>query len=202
VSETRNPTYFAGDLRRAILDSAAAVIAREGPAAVSLREIARRIGVSHAAPAHHFRDKTGLFTALAAEGWARFVAAMTAARDGADGPLAQLSAAGVSYVVFARDNPGHFRVMFRRDLVDASDPAYAEGSKAGFTLLAGVVDACQTVGWGRGQEPWVLISSAWSLVHGLADLTSNGSLGLVTGDRPADEIARDVTEAFTTAFTT
>ncbi|MGF7238975.1 MAG: TetR/AcrR family transcriptional regulator [Frankia sp.] len=202
MSETRNPTYFVGDLRRSILDSAAEVIARDGPAAVSLREIARRIGVSHAAPAHHFRDKTGLFTALAADGWARFVAATTEARDGADSPVAKLAATGVAYVVFARDNPGYFRVMFRHDLVDASDPAFAEGSKAGFDVLSGVVDACRALGWGRAEEPWVLITSAWSLVHGLADLASNGSLGFISGDRPADEIARYVTDAFAAAFTT
>ncbi len=202
MSEPRNPTYFAGDLRRAILDGAAEVIAQDGPAAVSLREIARRIGVSHAAPAHHFRDKTGLFTALAADGWARFAAAMTQARDEADGPLAQLAATGVAYVVFARDNPGYFRVMFRHDLVDTSNPAYAEGSKAGFDVLSEVVDACRALGWGRAEQPWILITSVWSLVHGLADLASNGTLDFISGDRPADEIARYVTRAFAAAFTT
>jgi AcrR family transcriptional regulator len=201
VSDARNPTYFAGDLRRSILDSAADVIAQEGPAAVSLREIARRIGVSHAAPAHHFRDKTGLFTALAADGWARFAAAMRQARDAADDPVAALAAVGVSYVLFARDNPGYFRVMFRHDLIDTADPAYADGSKAGFTLLAEAVEACRAIGWGHAEEPWVLIASAWSLVHGLADLASNESFAAVSGGRSVDEIAGQVTRAFGVAFT-
>src|ERR671917_271025 len=93
--------YPHGHLRRALLDTALEAIAEHGPAAVSLRDVARRAGVSHAAPTHHFRDKTALLTALAAEGWSLLADALgEATADGRD--FAEL---GVAYVVFATSHP-------------------------------------------------------------------------------------------------
>ncbi len=99
--------YHHGDLRRALLDTALDAIGEQGPAAVSLRDVARRAGVSHAAPTHHFRDKTGLLTAIAAEGWSLLADALSesAARSGSFGEL------GVAYVLFATSHPAHFAVM-------------------------------------------------------------------------------------------
>ncbi|HEY4419033.1 MAG TPA: TetR family transcriptional regulator, partial [Pseudonocardia sp.] len=73
--------YHHGDLRRALLDTALQAVAEQGPAAISLRDVARRAGVSHAAPTHHFGDKTGLLTALAAEGWSLLADALTEAGE-------------------------------------------------------------------------------------------------------------------------
>src|SRR4051794_10810015 len=77
--------YHHGDLRRALLDTALEAITEQGPAAVSLRDVARRAGVSHAAPTHHFRDKAGLLTALAAEGWTLLADALSSAAAGGEG---------------------------------------------------------------------------------------------------------------------
>src|SRR5215208_1766242 len=82
-----NPTYYGGDLRRDLLDAALELIAREGPSAVSLRSLAKRLGVSHAAPANHFPDKAALFTAIATEGFELLGAAITDA-TGRAGPAA------------------------------------------------------------------------------------------------------------------
>ena len=110
--------YHHGDLRRALLDTALEAVGEQGPAAVSLRDVARRAGVSHAAPTHHFRDKTALLTALAAEGWSLLADALRdVSTDGGD--FAEL---GVAYVLFATAHPAHFAVMRAPGLARADDP--------------------------------------------------------------------------------
>src|SRR5215210_1552970 len=95
--------YHHGDLRRALLDAAVEAIAADGPAAVSLRDLARRAGVSHAAPAHHFGDKAGLLTAVAAQGYQLLADTLTAARQ-RSGDFLEV---GVAYVRFAVDHRAH-----------------------------------------------------------------------------------------------
>ncbi|MFD2024591.1 TetR/AcrR family transcriptional regulator [Promicromonospora aerolata] len=91
--------YHHGDLRRAMTSAAATAVAERGPAGLSLRELARLAGVSHAAPAHHFGDKAGVLTAVAAEGFRLLTAALAEAED-------DLLASGLAYVRFAVDHPG------------------------------------------------------------------------------------------------
>src|ERR1044072_2548365 len=109
-------SYHHGDLRRVLIAAALELIAERGPAAVSLRDLARVAGVSHAAPAHHFGDKAGLFTAIAVQGNELLADALA----GAD-----LEDMGVRYVRFAAEHPSHFEVMFRPDLWHADDPDLA-----------------------------------------------------------------------------
>jgi AcrR family transcriptional regulator len=126
--------YHHGDLRRALLDTALAAVAEHGPAAVSLRDVARRAGVSHAAPTHHFGDKTGLLTALAAEGWTLLADALTATarRD------PRFSELGVAYVMFAVAHPAHFAVMRAPGMTKSSDPELAAAQeRASAQLVAG-----------------------------------------------------------------
>src|SRR5689334_25241030 len=108
VKTTPQRPYHHGDLRRAILSAALDVIATDGPTALSLRDLARRAGVSHAAPAHHFKDKAGLLTAIAIDGYERLAVALEAGSS-----LLEL---GAAYVRFALDHPAHFEVMFSPDL--------------------------------------------------------------------------------------
>src|ERR1700710_1664455 len=108
--------YHHGDLRRTIMDTALEAVAEHGPVALSLRDLARRAGVSHAAPTHHFRDKTGLLTALAAEGWGLLADALEGVTDRSFAEL------GVAYVVFATSHPAHFAVMRAPGLVRSDDP--------------------------------------------------------------------------------
>src|SRR6201997_5846248 len=103
--------YHHGDLRAAILAEAASLVAERGPDRVSLRELAREAGVSHAAPAHHFTDRRGLFTALAAQGFELLAVALADARP-------RFLDAALAYVRFAIEHPGHYRVMFDKSLVD------------------------------------------------------------------------------------
>lgn len=99
--------YHHGDLRLALLDESAQMIDEVGPSSLSLRELARRAGVSHGAPAHHFGDRRGLLTALAAQGLRLLAADVAAATAGG------FDEAAVAYVRFAREHPGHYAVMHR-----------------------------------------------------------------------------------------
>jgi AcrR family transcriptional regulator len=110
--------YHHGNLRRVVLDAALVEIAERGPMQLSLRELARRAGVSHAAPAYHFGDKTGLPTAVAAEGFERLGDALSEGRDA--GGFLEI---GLAYIRFAVSNPAHFEVMFRPELYRADDPS-------------------------------------------------------------------------------
>src|ERR1700739_2570029 len=107
--------YHHGDLRAVILTEAAHLVAEDGGDGVSLRELARSAGVSHAAPAHHFIDRRGLFTALATQGFELLAKALVEARG-------DFTAAALAYVRFAIEHPGHYQVMFNKSLLDGADP--------------------------------------------------------------------------------
>jgi AcrR family transcriptional regulator len=168
----KKPAYHHGDLRRALIDAALVWVAREGTGAVSLRELAETVGVSHAAPYRHFRNKELLFTAVAGEGFKMLRDAMVAERDRAGkNPRARLLATGVAYVRFAVAHPGHFKVMFSHV---AKPPAEApgtglEGADAFGVLLEAVV-AAQAARELRKGDATKQALFAWSGVHGLSSL--------------------------------
>ncbi|MFE7136901.1 TetR/AcrR family transcriptional regulator [Streptomyces sp. NPDC057644] len=183
MSSERERTYHHGDLRRAILTAALDVIATEGPAALSLRDLARRAGVSHAAPAHHFKDRTGLLTAVAAEGYALFADALAGAPD--------LRERGVAYVRFAATHPAHFQVMFQPDLHRADAPdLLAARARATEALRAGVADLPPG---GRGADDRLAGVAAWSLAHGFATLLLSGNLADAMEGRDPEEAFRSLT---------
>jgi AcrR family transcriptional regulator len=174
----RNATYYAGDLGRDLLDAAITVVATEGPSAVNLRALARQLGVSHAAPANHFPDKTAVFTAIAREGFELLGAAMADAAGLADDQpeWARFGAVGRAYVGFAVAHPAHFEVMWRNDLARRDDPALHAATDATFDQLIRGVRAAQAQGWAAGADERSVAYLAWSTVHGLAVLWLNGQL--------------------------
>ncbi|WP_248258985.1 TetR/AcrR family transcriptional regulator [Georgenia sp. EYE_87] len=170
--------YHHGDLRRAVLSAAVAAIPEVGPAGLSLRDLARRAGVSHAAPAHHFGDKAGLLTAVAAEGYELLAEALTTAQQSTDDFLEL----GVAYVRFAVEHRAHFEVMFRPDLYHPDDPALlAAQRRAGAALYGG---AASVPTGRRGEDVRVAGIAAWSLVHGFASLWLTGAVPADLGDDP------------------
>ena len=159
-------SYHHGDLKAAILGQAAALVAERGADGISLRELARVAGVSHAAPAHHFTDRRGLFTALAAEGFRLLAAALDDARP-------EFIDAAKAYVRFALDHPGHYEVMFDNSLYDAADPGLIEAEAAASAELArGVATLTDPK---AEADPEAAALAAWSLVHGFALLWINGA---------------------------
>ncbi len=188
-----NPTYYDGDLRRELIDTALELIAREGPSTVSLRSLARGLGVSHAAPGNHFPDKAALFTAIAIEGFKLLSAAIEDAVRllDPDATAAQrFGAAGRAYTSFAVGHRAHFEVMWQRDLLHQDDPELAAAGDATFALLLGRVRDAQAEGWAEGADQHTVAYLAWSVVHGLAALWLGGSLQ--RAQRPFDEIAGEV----------
>ncbi|MGW3667723.1 TetR/AcrR family transcriptional regulator [Streptomyces sp. NPDC005141] len=170
--------YHHGDLRRAILGAALDVIAVEGPAALSLRDLARRAGVSHAAPAHHFKDRTGLLTAIAAEGYGLLATALDAADD--------LRDAGVRYVRFAREHPAHFQVMFSPELLRENDVELTAARALAGERLRAAVSALPSEG--RGPDTRLAGVAAWSLAHGFATLLLSHNLDAQVGEQDPDEV--------------
>jgi AcrR family transcriptional regulator len=170
-------SYHHGRLPEALLEAAAKLIADQGVANLSLREVARRAGVSHGAPAHHFTDKAGVLTALAAQGFSLFTAALCAARDAAGGDaLARLAATGRAYVRFAVEHRAHFEVMFRPELLRREDPALHAAQAAAYAVLGGAIGAAQAAGYVADGDVEVLAVRAWSEAHGLAVLWLSGNL--------------------------
>lgn len=165
TTSTKGP-YHKGDLPDRLLSAAEAELELHGIEAFSLRKVAKRAGVSHAAPAHHFGDAAGILTALATTGFRRLLehqreAETAAARDA----RSQLIASGCGYVRFAIAHPALFRLMFSSWRPDREDAALAETSKQAFTRLVERVCAH------KGTTPTpVDLMAVWSSAHGLADL--------------------------------
>ncbi|MCG5431308.1 TetR/AcrR family transcriptional regulator [Mycobacterium sp. MYCO198283] len=174
--------YHHGDLRAVLLGEAAKTIAERGADAVSLRELARQAGVSHAAPAHHFSDRRGLFTALAAEGFRKLADALAAAP-------APFENQATAYVTFATTHRGHYAVMFDRTLVDVGDPELRSAqAAAGEQLSRGVATLTDPR---AVDDPAGAELAAWSLVHGFAMLWNNGAAPQAfTGASPRDTAER------------
>ena len=177
--------YHHGDLPRALLEAAVEAIAEVGPAALSLRDLARRTGVSHAAPAHHFGDKAGLLTAVATDGF-RQLAATLGQTYQATGSFLEL---GVAYVGFAVTHRAHFEVMFRPELYRTDDPELVQAREQARALL--YPPAAEAANSPDGRDELRAGVAAWSLVHGLATLWLNHNLPPQLGDDPK-EITREV----------
>jgi AcrR family transcriptional regulator len=179
--------YHHGNLRRALLDAALHLVAEHGPAALSLREVARRADVSHAAPTHHFRNKTGLLTAIAADGYRMLADALVAAGIGNAQRTTAFREQGVAYVLFATGHPAHFAVMRAVYLLDNDDPElHAARTRAGEQLRGGSA----TLG-GTAADPATPVA-AWALVHGLASLLLEGNVHPEPGG-DIESLARAVT---------
>jgi AcrR family transcriptional regulator len=170
-------TYHHGHLPQALLKAAARLVKERGVAALSLREVARRAGVSHGAPAHHFGDKAGLLTALATQGFELFTQALAKARDDAGSdPQRRFAATGYAYVLFASEHRAHFEIMFRPELLRQDDAALRAASDASYAVLRGVVAEVQAAGFLAGSDPEIVAIGAWSQAHGMATLWLTGNL--------------------------
>ena len=178
-------SYHHGNLRAALLESAERTLARRRASELSLRELAREVGVSHAAPRRHFTDKQALLDALAADGFERLGLELEAAMAAAGESLGeQLGAFARAYVRFATEHAALLELMFagkHRDesLREAADRAFA-------APLALFVTA-QASGQVVPGEPERVGVVALATLHGLASLANNGMLGDVELDEVVDE---------------
>jgi len=182
--------YHHGDLRAALLEAAEAMLVESGVERFTLRECARRAGVSHAAPAHHFGDTRGLLTEIAALGFERLSQRMNdyLARTG-DNPARQLTAVGQAYIDFALDHRPQFQLMFRHDRLDATSPRLQSASQASFDALLAALTRVSSADEMATRAFEAKILLAWSAVHGFATLFLEGAFAHMTQGQSAKRFA-------------
>jgi AcrR family transcriptional regulator len=179
--------YHHGNLREALLSAALKLISEVGPTAFTLREVARRAGVSHNAPYRHFRDRDEVIAAVSTQGYAELTRAMLDAAEEEAGALARLRGAGLAYVNFALRRPEHFTAMFDTPPSKPEDklcfnpskmkskyPQAAEAAEQSFRTLMNFVAACQQEGVLPAGDTKQIALLAWSIVHGIAKLGITG----------------------------
>lgn len=169
----------ARDLRADLLSTSRALLEEGGPAALSLREVARRAGCTHQAPYHYFKDREAILATLVAEGFDDLARRLAAANDIAatKGARAGLLASGRAYVEFALSHPGVFRVMFRNDLCDPQrNAAVREAGGRAWQELSRL----RTLVFGADSDP-ALATILWAHVHGLSSLLIDSPMALSVG---------------------
>jgi AcrR family transcriptional regulator len=180
--DEREAPYHHGGLRDALIAAAQDILEADGLAALSLRAVARRAGVSPAAPYHHFPDKQALLDAVAERGFDALTAAMTTRMDKVSGAAARLDASGIGYVAFAVENPALCGLMFSAVGQNPSVGTALDGARQrAYAVLQHAAAACSPEGKVSAAECLRL----WALVHGIAKLVLEGCI------RPADFGVRD-----------
>ncbi|AYF77783.1 TetR/AcrR family transcriptional regulator [Nocardia yunnanensis] len=185
----RARSYHHGDLRAELLRRAEETLSRAGVDGLSLRQLARDTGVSHAAPSRHFRDKQALLDALTIAGFERLGAGFEqAAGSGGDTAAfpARLRAMAHTYLRFAIDNPALLALMFARK--NSSDPAIEEAAARAFTVPIEMVADAQAGGEVVPGEPRRICLSAVAALHGLAAILGSGLVAAEEADGLFDEM--------------
>jgi len=177
--------YHHGDLKNALIEAGADILSKEGVSALSLRKVAQRAGVSHAAPYAHFTDKQALIAAISTEGYRRLAAAVRAAVSRHEGDAAaQLVAAAWAYVKFALDDSDYFKVTLSGVVeMEKEYPAFVEISHQSFDMVVALVSTCQEAGVLAEGPSDVAAVSVWSLIHGLASLVIEDQVPSAVLDR-------------------
>jgi AcrR family transcriptional regulator len=176
---SKNAPYHHGDLRRALLEAALELLVEGGPDAVSLRDVAKRAGVSHAAPYRHFVSKDAMLRAIAQQGFAALRGHLEAAAAKRRDPLGRFEAMGFGYVAFARAHPGELKLMFRPRLFEPDGAESLEKRSSAFGILVDAIVACQEAGIFRRGDARPMAFAAWSMVHGFSMLLLEGTVGVL-----------------------
>jgi len=201
MTPPKSPEHL--DVKRAVLDAAIEIIATDGPEALSMREVARRADISHQAPYHHFTDRAGILAAISEEGFRAFAAEFRATLSSSSSPLTDCLR---TYVRFAMEHKGHFRVVFRSDIcgVETHEPTRAAADEAFLALLdfAALVNPAAA----QGPDAFTLPTLLWSQAHGLATLLIDGPLRNklppeLTIDALVDSVAALVARSMDTSAT-
>ena len=163
------PPVDTAPLAATLRAATAELVAERGPAGFSLREVARRAGVSHAAPGHHYGSTKGLLTAVAADGYTALAAVLRDAIDAHDDPREQLRAGGKGYLDLAARHPGHYALMFSPDLLDHDDERISEAGESAFATL---VECVQGIAdrFNPDLEVEAAATMAWATMAGLVEI--------------------------------
>lgn len=189
--------YHHGNLRNALIEAAIPLLEAHGPAALSLREVAKAAGVSHAAPYRHFRDKTELLEEIAVSGYDTLTrACRRAQRRHAGDPAKQLVEAGVDYLTFMVEQPRVAHLMFGGMIgLDACGTALRQAADTAFNNLVAIVETGVNAGRFRAAPAQELTIAAWSIVHGFATLVASGMLkSIATNPREVRRLGRKLAQ--------
>jgi AcrR family transcriptional regulator len=176
----RTRPYHHGNLKQALVAAAIELIRRAGPHGFTLREVARRAGVSHNAPYRHFRRRDDLLAEVAAEGFERLTKSMNEAAARGASPIERFQLSGWGYVHFALRYPEHFTVMFDRPGILKSSARCKEAGGKAFAALLGFVRDCQEAAVLSPGDAQPIALMAWSVVHGVSKLAISGQLPFST----------------------
>jgi AcrR family transcriptional regulator len=167
-------TYHHGNLRQSLLDRAAHVIAEQGIESLSLRALARDLGVSHAAPSRHFADKTDLLRALATAGSDRFVGYVMDAADAAgDDPLERYAAMGKAYIRFSLNFPAYYRTLTHPDVSAHADEDLKASAERRHLVILGAAQAAQAAGWLSDERTEDVVMFSIATVRGVSAILSD-----------------------------
>lgn len=180
---TKN-TYHHGNLRQSLIDAAIALLAEEDIRDLSLRQVARRVGVSHNAPYRHFEDKEALLAAVAEQGFQALRMVMETTRQAIPSDSCErLEAIGIAYVNFALANPAYYRLMFGEYRSNFSKySVLREAAQESFLVLVNTIREGQVAGIYRGADTVDMARVAWSLVHGQSMLVLDKKLQVSEGE--------------------
>lgn len=175
------------DVRGSILNASLELMNQGGLAALSMREVARRAGVSHQAPYHYFADRESILAELVRDGFEKLTGYMENSLRDVRSYDDSIAAMGEAYVAFALDHSSQFRLMFRSEMVDSTrHPEAHAAAERTFDLCVKIVtgrDHCEDA---KDRTP---VIAAWSMAHGLATLYLEGKLTQATGDTRAERLA-------------
>lgn len=185
--------YHHGDLRAALIEAALETIDDTGPRGLTIREVARRAGVSHAAPYRHFTDRNELILAVVERGFELLDRAMeTARRAAGPDPLNQFAASGEAYLDFAMEYPAYYRVMFSGNLLSSKGhETLRHTSSAAFEKMVEDIRTCQALGVVREGDPLLQAMAIVSTVHGFASLANDNRLTHLSGSGYEPKAIRD-----------
>lgn len=202
----RKAAYHHGDLKEALVDATRRIIEEEGVEQFTLRESARRAGVSHGAPAHHFGDKTGLLTEVAVQSLEERIALSEAymAKTGDDDPMERLRACGMAHIEYAIAHPRLTELCWRGEMVDREAPAlHAVIQRMSDNLISSMSAVTgQTMKPEKEANPQTLL--ALTVVHGFAALVNDRIIlkDVPDAERPARalELAQQMLALLEAAF--
>ena len=177
--------YHHGDLKNALIAAGIDILSKEGVQALSLRAVAQRAGVSHAAPYAHYADKQALIAAISTEGYRRLYDTLQAIGERYAGdPARQLVEGAWAYVQFALHDPAHFKITFSSAIEKEREyPDFVEISQQSFGQVVGIVERCQAAGILGAGAPDLLAVSVWGMVHGFVSLLLEQQISHTISDR-------------------
>ena len=187
-------SYHHGNLRQELLEKALEQLKQVGPDKVSLRALAREIGVSQTAPYRHFSDKNALLAALAAQGYHQLTHQTKIATVDCQDAAEKMVRSGLAYILFARQNPELYKLMFGPVIECPLDyPDLSEAGQAAFQVILHICEQGVQSGRFTNQDASLLAHSTWAMVHGMASLWIDG-MYQCTGRQHDDTLITDSLE--------